>query len=946
MSVGIDLGTQFSKVAVGCHKKISMVSNEQSKFETATMVGYTDKQRDIGEAAETVLSRNYKNTVCQVKRYLGRQADDPLLAEELAKWNYCKVSHSNEGAISFCVATSKGKREVLPEQVLCTYLRQLKEVFVCFCYDKKRTFFFFSLRKTAKIDYLRMQFKNTYICIYICFAAKQAEGAAIKDCVITCPVYYTDAQRRSLMAAATIAELNVLRILNEPTATALSYGMNRQLKEPRRVMFVDIGYSNTQVSIVDFGSNSLVMYASSSDAYLGARDFDYALFEHFRKQLEGMHPSIELKNEPRARLRLMIGVERLKKMLSGNKDAVVVLECLVDDKDFTLRMTREEFDDLCVSLIVQLSQCVTRAVTDMRQRDTGGSFYSSLPHLQFASPYTSHPSPLTIHSVEITGGGSRIRCVQDGLLTILQECIPEASIDKLCTTLNGDECVARGASLMCAMLSPSFQVRDFQVYEHVVWPIAIAYPSLLALSSTSPSSFHVVFPRYTLFPCVAKIAFYKQQTFEVSFQYSSHYDNVCQKDNQEADEKIDCNNNDNNNDNNNGNNHHYDNNNNNNINNNNPVQLPMKCLSQIAKCKIEVPTLSPNAVEEPQVKLIVSVNRHGLLELPQAQLIEFVETPQTVASGGATASSNNKSGDMNGTDTSPEEKNANGPTQGTENEEKQTEAGVDTSSKPKSKEKIVRSLSVSGSFDAEIPKDKLREWKELENELATIDNLIKETNEKRNELETYIYDMRNKLEGTHKDFMSEEDKEKYLAQLDQVGQWLDETEYANKDECIKKLQELKVVGQSMLSRHWEAEHRPQRVQKLQQLIMEYQQIADNENDYSHLTSQERSMLRQAIDEADAWLLHQITLQQQCELYQSPVVLCSDFDAKYYELMTKCQPIVTKPKPQIDNPNDIIQSNDGNENQINPNQEQVAVIENNEIIDQPLPQHASSDDTTK
>jgi len=896
--VGIDLGTQFSKVAVAFRKKISMVPNDQSKFETSTLVAYTEKQREIGEPAETTFNRHCKNTVCQVKRFLGRHADDPTLSDELRKWNYCKVTKSNDGKMLFDVTTSEGQIELSPEQVLAAFLRQLKE-----------------------------------------FTSKHLEGLTVKDCVITCPVYFTDSQRRSIMAAASLAELNVLRLLNETTAIAVSYGLFRKLEESRRVMFVDMGYSNTQVSIVNFEPSSLEMYVTSSNAFLGARDFDYVLFEHFRKQFESLHKGVSLEHDSRARIRLMKGVERVKKILTGNKDAVFMLECLANDIDFTLRITRDEFDALCAPLLSQLSECVGNAVTEMRMRDakkwgeiktnansstlnndgnvavdaTSGdgnvaaaaaaSAAASAASSSENNPKKQSSSPPLIHSVEVTGGASRIRCVQEGLVTILKRHIPECNIDKCCTTLNGDECVARGAALMCAMLSPTFKVRDFQVQDINYWPVLMSYQGSASSSLASVDNGvsnnqtrQIVLQRHAPSPCTAKITFYKKESFDVTFEHP--------KDEVKVSENESIN-----------------------------VEYPIKCNLGIGKFRVEMVELSPNPAKEPQIKLMLSLNKHGLLEMPQAELIEFIKTevetkpePMDVdkptlekpvqQENGTSTPASEEASDATKTNSVPQGNGASQETKnkqdqemtdksnskGPEKSESKTDSATATAApakKKKDKKKVVRNLVVTGSFDSQISNQKIREWMDLEVKLANVDRIVKETSDRRNELETYVYDMRSKVDGAHKDFMTEQSREEFLALLDDVEQWLyQEGEHANKTAYFDKMAELTKIGDPMLSRFWEAEHRPQRFESLKKLVINYQQFADSTDEkYAHIEAEDRDIVRKAASEVDNWLLTSMIQQDKLKPYDQPALLCSEIDSKFRELLNKCQPIATKPKPE-------------------------------------------------
>jgi len=368
-------------------------------------------------------------------------------------------------------------------------------------------------------------------------------------------------------------------------------------------------------------------------------------------------------------------------------------------------------------------------------------------------------------------------------VTILKQQIPECNIDTCCTTLNGNECVARGAALMCAMLSPECKVRKFQVEDVNYWPVLMSYTPASSLSSStrsrndSKNSYygykynprHVVFPRYIPYPHTTKLTIDRIEPLRIAFEHPKDEVNSSgQKSSQ--------------------------------------IKYPIHCNLTIGEFQVSMLELSPNAVKEPQIVLKLSLNRHGVLETPQAQLVEFVKRkeenqPELIDENMLFNTPPKEPVDRKKRTTKRKiDENEND-----EDEEvidksqvSDTEATEATYASQKIK-KIVRYLSVTGKFDSEITNQKMKEWMSLETRLAIMDQVVKETNERRNELETYIYNMRNKLDGTDQNFIHESDREMFLMHLDDVEQWLyGEGQNANGTAYIDKLQEFKKYGPSLL----------------------------------------------------------------------------------------------------------------------------------------------------
>lgn len=255
----------------------------------------------------------------------------------------------------------------------------------------------------------------------------------ISDCVIGIPSYFTELQRRAYLSAATIAGLKPLRLMHDCTATALSYGIYKSdlsSTGPTYVAFIDIGHCDTQVSIASFEVGQMKILSHTFDRSLGGRDFDEALFHHFAAQFREKY-KIDVYSNVKACIRLRNACEKLKKILSANPEAPLNIECLMDEKDVKGFIKREEFEKLTSRLLERIIIPCNKALAD---------------------------AGLTIdkiQSVELVGSGSRIPAITRLLASTFRR--------EPRRTLNASECVARGCALQCAMLSPVFRVREYEV---------------------------------------------------------------------------------------------------------------------------------------------------------------------------------------------------------------------------------------------------------------------------------------------------------------------------------------------------------------------------------------------------------------------------------------------------------------------------------------------------
>merc|ERR1712176_1309826 len=219
--------------------------------------------------------------------------------------------------------------------------------------------------------------------------------------------------------------------------------------------------------------------------------------------------------------------------------------------------------------------------------------------------------------------------------------------------------------------------------------------------------------------------------------------------------------------------------------------------------------------------------------------------------------------------------------------------------KKKEKKKITRDLMITGNFFNELKASDYNKMFELEANLINVDRIVHETDEAKNDLETYVYDLRDKLESSHADFIEEKSKESTKTKLTELEDWIyDHGDEANKTQFLEKLKELKDIGDPMAYKKWESEHRGQRVENFKKLVFKYQQwVTTEEEQYAHIDEGQRKVVKKYVDDADAWLTQQLIKQDKLKKYGNPVLKCKDIDDKYREVYNKCNPIVSTPKPK-------------------------------------------------
>uniref|UniRef100_A0A182LUQ3 Heat shock 70 kDa protein 4 n=1 Tax=Anopheles culicifacies TaxID=139723 RepID=A0A182LUQ3_9DIPT len=440
--IGIDFGNESCYVAVAKAGGIETIANDYSLRATPACVAFVGRNRVLGVAAKNQQVTNMSNTIGSFKGLLGRKFNDPYVQDELRKLPY-QMEALPDGSTGIRVNYLDEEHVFTPEQITAMLFTKLKD---------------------DAFKELKTQ---------------------INDCVVTVPSYFTNAQRQALLDAANISGLNVLRLMNETTATALSYGFYKQdlpvpEEKPRNVIFVDCGHASLQVSACAFHKGSLKMLASCSDS-VGGRDFDLVLATHFNKEFQTKY-KIDASSKKRAFLRLMAEVEKLKKNMSANSTKLPLnIECFMNEIDVHSSMQRSEMEELSGHLFRRIETTMRKLLAD------------------------SKLSPEDIHSVEIVGGSSRIPAIKQ----LIEQIFGKSAS----TTLNQDEAVSRGAALQCAIMSPAMRVRDFTCTDVQTYPVLISW--------TDADGAHEmkVFEQYHATPFTRLLTVHRKEPLTINLHY-------------------------------------------------------------------------------------------------------------------------------------------------------------------------------------------------------------------------------------------------------------------------------------------------------------------------------------------------------------------------------------------------------------------------------------------
>ncbi|XP_058756431.1 heat shock cognate 70 kDa protein-like [Vicia villosa] len=385
-AVGIDLGTTYSCVAVWMehHNRVEIIHNDQGNRTTPSFVAFTDDQRLIGDAAKNQVATNTGNTVFDAKRLIGRKFSDPVVQKDIMWWPFKVISGMNDKPM-----------------ITLKYNGEEKQ----FCAEEISSMVLTKMRQIAE----------TYL------------GSPVKNAVVTVPAYFNDSQRKATIDAGAIAGLNVIRIINEPTAAAIAYGLDKRSEcdGGQNIFVFDLGGGTFDVSILTITGDVFEVKATAGNTHLGGEDFDNRMVNYFVEEFKKKN-RMDISGNSRALRRLRTACERAKRTLSFAFVTTVEVDSLFQGIDFSSSITRAKFEEINMNLFIECIKTVESCLSD------------SKIHMR------------DIDDVVLVGGSSRIPKVQDMLQDFFKG-------KYLCKTINPDEAVAYGAAVQAALLSKGFK---------------------------------------------------------------------------------------------------------------------------------------------------------------------------------------------------------------------------------------------------------------------------------------------------------------------------------------------------------------------------------------------------------------------------------------------------------------------------------------------------------
>ncbi|KFY92388.1 hypothetical protein V498_04988 [Pseudogymnoascus sp. VKM F-4517 (FW-2822)] len=392
-AVGIDLGTTYSCVAVYEGATVEIIANEQGSFTTPSFVSFTDKERLIGESAKNQAAMNPTNTVFDIKRLIGRPFDDPHVKTDSESWPFKIVDV--DGSPSVQVEYLGEVKTFSPQEISSMVLTKMKEVA-----EEISSMVLTKMKEVAEVKL----------------------GKKVSKAVITVPAYFNDNQRQATKDAGAIAGLNVLRIINEPTAAAIAYGLGagKSAKE-RNVLIYDLGGGTFDVSLLNIQGGVFTVKATAGDTHLGGQDFDTNLLEHFKKEFFRKTKK-DMSGDPRALRRLRTACERAKRTLSNGAQTTVEIDSLFDGEDFNAQITRARFEDINSKAFNGTLDPVAQVLKD------------------------SGIEKSKVDEIVLVGGSTRIPRIQK----LLSDYFNGKKLEK---SINPDEAVAYGAAVQAGILS-------------------------------------------------------------------------------------------------------------------------------------------------------------------------------------------------------------------------------------------------------------------------------------------------------------------------------------------------------------------------------------------------------------------------------------------------------------------------------------------------------------
>jgi heat shock protein 1/8 len=377
IAVGIDLGTTYSCVGIYQNSRVEIIANDMGNRTTPSVVAFKDSERLIGDAARNQIASNVENTIFDSKRMIGKKFNDSTVQSDIKYWPF-KVNSDNNGKPVIKVDYNGEQKSFSPEEISAMVLVKMKEI------------------------------------------AEQYLGEKVEQAVITVPAYFNDSQRTATKDAGTIAGLEVLRIINEPTAASLAYGFDKKGQGEKNILIFDCGGGTHDVSLITVDDGIFEVKATGGDGHLGGEDFDNRMVEFLLDDIKKKHKK-DLKDNSRCLRRIKTACERAKRSLSSSTSVPIEIDSL-DGIDYTTVFSRAKFEDICSDLFRKTMQPVEQVLRDAKV------------------------SKNQVDEIILVGGSTRIPKIQQMLRDFFNG-------KELNHSVNPDEVVAYGATLQAAILT-------------------------------------------------------------------------------------------------------------------------------------------------------------------------------------------------------------------------------------------------------------------------------------------------------------------------------------------------------------------------------------------------------------------------------------------------------------------------------------------------------------